>query len=161
VPARRALSPVHAPRLRLDRSLSADPLGCRALPVDATIDGEAVVSDSKGIADFELLHSRENDGAALLWAFDLLQLDGIDLRQRALEERKERLRCLLLPTEAGIHFTEDLAGDGVTIFAHACKLGLEGIVSKDRTRPYRSGPSKTWLKVKNPNAPGTLRFKDR
>jgi ATP-dependent DNA ligase len=47
------------------------------------------------------------------------------------------------------------------IFAHACKLGFEGIVSKHRTRPYRSGRSKTWLKIKNPKAPGVLRFEDR
>ena len=55
---------------------------------------------------------------------------------------------------------EHLEGDGEEIFTHACKLGLEGIVSKDRTRPYRSGPSKDWLKIKNPQAPGVLRFED-
>ena len=51
--------------------------------------------------------------------------------------------------------------DGAEIFAHACKLGFEGIVSKDRTRPYRSGPSNTWIKTKNLQAPGVLRFEDR
>jgi ATP-dependent DNA ligase len=50
---------------------------------------------------------------------------------------------------------------GVTIFEHACKLGFEGIVSKHREHPYRSGPSKSWLKVKNPNAPGVTRFKEK
>jgi bifunctional non-homologous end joining protein LigD len=52
------------------------------------------------------------------------------------------------------------AREGATIFAHACKLGLEGIVSKHREHFYRSGPSKAWLKTKNPSAPGVLRFKD-
>ena len=54
-----------------------------------------------------------------------------------------------------------LEGDGAAIFAHACKLGFEGIVSKQREYPYRSGPSKVWLKIKNPKAPGVLRFEDR
>jgi bifunctional non-homologous end joining protein LigD len=52
-------------------------------------------------------------------------------------------------------------GDGAAIFAHACKLGFEGIVSKHREHPYRSGPSKVWLKIKNPAAPGVTRFEDR
>jgi bifunctional non-homologous end joining protein LigD len=54
-----------------------------------------------------------------------------------------------------------LEGDGATVFAHACRFGCEGIVSKDRSRPYKSGPSKTWIKVKNPDAPGVRRFEDR
>jgi hypothetical protein len=62
---------------------------------------------------------------------------------------------------AGIQFSEHIEGDGAAIFAHACKLGCEGIVSKHRTHPYRSGPSKVWLKIKNPSAPGVLRFEDR
>jgi bifunctional non-homologous end joining protein LigD len=54
-----------------------------------------------------------------------------------------------------------MAGDGATVFEHACKLGFEGIVSKSREHPYRSGPSKAWLKVKNLAAPGVLRFEDK
>jgi hypothetical protein len=61
--------------------------------------------------------------------------------------------------DPAIRYSEHLDGDGATIFAHACKRGLEGIVSKRRKSPYRSGQSKTWLKVKNPQAPGVLRFK--
>jgi bifunctional non-homologous end joining protein LigD len=71
------------------------------------------------------------------------------------------LAKLIANAPAGLQFTEHLEGDGAVIFAHACKLGFEGIISKDRTRPYRSGRSETWLKIKNPNAPGTLRFQDR
>jgi ATP-dependent DNA ligase len=64
-------------------------------------------------------------------------------------------RCVAAP---GIRFNEHIEGDGATIFEHACKLGFEGIVSKHREHPYRSGPSKAWLKVENPAAPGVLRF---
>ncbi len=131
-------------------------LGC-----DATIDGEAVVSDDNGIADFERMHSRLHDDKAFLWAFDLLVLDGEDLRPRPLSERKGALRRLLRRARSGIQFAEHIEGDGGEVFAHACKLGFEGIVSKDRTRPYQSGPSKTWLKIKNPAAPGVTRFEDR
>jgi bifunctional non-homologous end joining protein LigD len=58
----------------------------------------------------------------------------------------------------GIRFVEYMEGDGAVIFEHGCKLGLEGIVSKRRDMPYRSGPSKFWLKIKNPSSPAMLRF---
>jgi bifunctional non-homologous end joining protein LigD len=61
----------------------------------------------------------------------------------------------------GLEFVDHLQGEGAIIFAHACNLGFEGIVSKRRDRPYRYGPSKTWIKVKNPKAPGVLRFEER
>ncbi len=64
-------------------------------------------------------------------------------------------------TDAGVQFNEHIDGDGATVFAHACKLGFEGIVSKHRGHPYRSGPSKSWIKVKNPTAPAVLRFEER
>jgi len=114
-----------------------------------------------GVADFERLHSREHDRQAFLWAFDLLELDGEDLRSSPLFERKGALRRLLRRAKIGIHFVDHLEGDGAKLFAHACELGLEGIVSKDRSRPYRSGRSKTWLKIKNPQAPGVRRFENR
>jgi bifunctional non-homologous end joining protein LigD len=82
------------------------------------------------------------------------------LRPRPLRERKTRFERLLASARAGIRYTEHLEGDGATIFAHACKLGAEGIVSKHREHPYRSGPSKAWLKIKNPAAPGVLRFRE-
>jgi bifunctional non-homologous end joining protein LigD len=113
------------------------------------------------VAVFEKLHSRSHDGEAFLHAFDLLELDGEDWRPRPLEERKARLEKLLAKAPAGIQYTEHLEGDGATVFAHACKLGAEGIVSKHREHPYRSGPSKAWLKIKNPAAPGVTRFEDR
>jgi bifunctional non-homologous end joining protein LigD len=70
------------------------------------------------------------------------------------------LRQLLRGSKAGFVLNDHLAEDGATVFAHACKLGAEGIVSKHRERPYRSGPSKVWLKIKNPVAPGVTRFQD-
>jgi bifunctional non-homologous end joining protein LigD len=82
------------------------------------------------------------------------------LAPRSLEERKARLQQLLGEPQAGIQYSEHLEGDGAAIFAHACKLGFEGIVSKHREHRYRSGPSKAWLKTKNPAAPGMLRFRE-
>jgi bifunctional non-homologous end joining protein LigD len=105
--------------------------------------------------------SRAYDEQVSLYAFNLLELDGADWRPRPLEERKAKLQRLLTMVPAGIQFNEHLEGDGAAIFAHACKLGCEGIVSKHREHPYRSGPSNVWLKIKNPSAPGVLRFQDR
>ena len=84
-----------------------------------------------------------------------------DHRPLLLEARKAALAKLLKKVTRGIHLVEHMTGDGATIFAQACKLGFEGIVSKHREHPYRSGPSKAWVKVKNPVAPGVVRFEDR
>jgi ATP-dependent DNA ligase len=124
----------------------------------AVIDGEAVCCDDAGVAVFEKLHGRACDDRAFLYAFDLLELGGEDWRPRPLEERKARLAKLIAKAPAGLAFNEHMDGDGAAVFAQACKLGLEGIVSKRRDHPYRSGPSKAWLKIKNPSAPGVTRF---
>jgi bifunctional non-homologous end joining protein LigD len=126
----------------------------------ATIDGEVVWCDGEGLAIFDNLHSRAYDGEAIFYAFDLLELDGVDHRPQLLELRKAALAKLLRNAAHGIHLVEHMEGDGGTVFEHACKLGFEGIVSKRRDHPYRSGPSKAWLKIKNPRAPATLRFID-
>lgn len=73
------------------------------------------------------------------------------------DERRAKLRNLLARPD-GIRFSEDLDGDGEIMFRHACMLGMEGIVCKRRDSPYRSGRSKTWLKVKNPRSPAILRL---
>jgi hypothetical protein len=78
------------------------------LPQDATIDGGVVVCDAMGVADFELLHSREHDRQAFLYAFDLLELDSLDLRPFPLERGKDQLRKLLLGCMTGIKFNEHL-----------------------------------------------------
>jgi hypothetical protein len=71
--------------------------------------------------------------------------------------RKATLRSLLIKTGPGLRWNEHFEGDGETIFRHACKLGLEGIVSKRLGSPYRSGRSPDWLKMKNPEAPAVKR----
>jgi bifunctional non-homologous end joining protein LigD len=67
---------------------------------------------------------------------------------------------MLRKSREGIVFNEHLDGDGAAVFKHACKLGLEGIVSKRREMRYRSGRSKAWLKIKNPKSPAMLRVED-
>jgi bifunctional non-homologous end joining protein LigD len=116
-----------------------------------SIDGEAVVCGDDGVSDFDRLHSQGWDDAVFLYAFDVLEIDGDDLRQEPLERRKARLQKVLARAGAGIQFNEHAADlDGASVFEAACKLGLEGIVSKRRDFPYRSGRSKGWIKVKNP-----------
>ena len=85
-----------------------------------------------------------------LYAFDLIELNGEDLRRDPLQVRKATLASIVAKARPGIRFNEHLEGDGPTAFAHACKLGLEGIVSKRKDSPYRSGRSPDWLKCKNP-----------
>jgi bifunctional non-homologous end joining protein LigD len=83
---------------------------------------------------FDLVrHQRAND-SVFLYAFDLIELNGDDMRRDPLEVRKATLRSMLAKVGLGLRFNEYIEGDGPTIFAHACKMGLEGIVSKRRTR---------------------------
>ena len=126
----------------------------------ATIDGEAVYCGPDGLADFEKMHSQAYNDHVFLYAFDLLELNGVDYRPEPLEKRKLRLKRLLARSE-GMRFVEHLEGDGPMIFEHGCKLGLEGIVSKRRDLPYRSGRSKCWLKIKNPAVASSLDAIDR
>jgi bifunctional non-homologous end joining protein LigD len=124
------------------------------------LDGEAVVCGEDGVSDFDKLHSQGWDGAVFLYAFDLLELNGDDLRQQPMERRKGRLEKLLARVRFGIQLVEHVELDGATVVQHACKLGLEGIVSKRRDMPYRSGRAKCWIKVKNPSSPAMLRVQD-
>jgi len=125
----------------------------------AILDAEVVWLDPDGVADFEALHSRVNDARATALAFDLLMADGDDLRRRTYVERKAALRKLLRG-DRGIQYVEHAEGHGDRMFAAVCDLGLEGIVSKKLDAPYRSGPSKAWIKVKNPKAPAATRAAD-
>ena len=121
------------------------------------IDGEAVICDDNGVSSFDHIRYRRNDGDVFLYAFDLIELNGDDLRRNPLDVRKATLRSVLTRVGHGIQWNEHIEGDGATIFRHACKLGLEGIVSKRKDSPYRSGRSPDWLKMKNPNAPAVKR----
>jgi bifunctional non-homologous end joining protein LigD len=126
-----------------------------------TLDGEGVVCDPDGVTDFDLLRAalgRKGSRRAILFAFDVLELDGRDLRASPWDERRKALTKLLRKAGDGIRLSEHLATtDGNTLFQHACAMELEGIVAKRRDRPYRSGRTPDWVKVKNPNAPAAIR----
>jgi bifunctional non-homologous end joining protein LigD len=121
------------------------------------IDGEAIVVDRRGLSAFDLLRSWRHDHAAVLCAFDLIELDGRDLRSTPIEQRKRALADLLHRARDSIVLTVHYDTDGETVFKHACALGCEGIVSKRRGSPYRSGRFEHWLKIKNPAAPAMKR----
>ena len=121
------------------------------------IDGEAVACGDDGIADFERIRYRRQDDSVFLYAFDLIELDGNDLRREPLTVRKATLTSLLVKASSGLRLNEHLTEDGPTVFLHACKMGLEGIVSKRKDSHYSSGRSAHWLKSKNPNAPAVKR----
>jgi ATP-dependent DNA ligase len=93
-------------------------------------------------------------------AFDILMHNGDDVRKKTFAERKAILAKVLQRTRRGIQYVEHTEGDGVEMFKAICKLGLEGIVSKKLNAPYKSGPSKVWLKIKNPKAPAATRIID-
>jgi hypothetical protein len=121
-----------------------------------------VVEGDGGIADYALLHSRQHDARCYLIGFDLLHLGSKDLRPLPLAMRKDLLAKLLVGSMGGIVYSEHLEGGGADVFAAACRMGLEGVVSKHRDRPYTSGPCKHGVKVKNnPTSPAVLRFRNR
>jgi bifunctional non-homologous end joining protein LigD len=94
---------------------------------------------------------------AILCAFDLLEVNGEDIRPVLIEDRKRRLTGLLRLPHDGIALNEHFSGDGAVIYKHAGALGCEGIVSKRLGSPYRAGRSAHWLKIKNPEAAAVKR----
>jgi bifunctional non-homologous end joining protein LigD len=147
--------------------LYSRPITCRfPLMVDALsrlrsrsciIDGEAVCCDEDGMPNFDRIRYRRYDAIVFLYAFDLIELSGDDLRREPLEVRKATLKSVLAKVGPGLRLNEHIEADGPTVFAHACKMGLEGIVSKHKASTYRSGRSPDWLKCKNPAAPAVKR----
>src|SRR3954470_574284 len=133
------------------RQFRAVAAALKHLKHDAIIDGEAVVIGAKGIADYQALR-RElgNQGASRLayHAFDLLYLDGYDLRGAPYVERKRLLKSILDGMPATISYVDYLEADGDIVFEHACKLGAEGIVAKRKDSPYRTGRQDVWFKLK-------------
>jgi bifunctional non-homologous end joining protein LigD len=123
-----------------------------SLPVnDAIIDGEVVVMDAKGRSRFGDLQADiagDRFDRMQFFAFDLLYLDGFDLRGAALLDRKRVLSGILEGIKAPIQYSEHFETDGRGLFAQACGLGLEGIISKSKTAAYRSGRYESWLKIK-------------
>ncbi|AXV15217.1 ATP-dependent DNA ligase [Neorhizobium sp. SOG26] len=130
----------------------------KALNRTMILDGEAVILDERGRSDFGLLQrslgaSGRNGGKlpsrdSILYAFDLLYLDGHDLRKLDYEDRRELLEEVLDGQEGAIRLSEEFDADPETLLQHACQLGLEGIIAKHRKRPYRSGRQGDWLKIK-------------
>lgn len=128
------------------------------LPIDtAILDGEAVLEDETGVSNFSALQDALSEGRAadraVFYAFDLLYLNGSDLRGLPLAERKAALAALVSPGDGSeaLRFSEHIEADGEAVVRHACGLGLEGVISKRRDRPYRSGRVEDWLKVKCAN----------
>jgi DNA ligase D-like protein (predicted ligase) len=118
----------------------------------AIIDGEAIVQDEQGRSDYHAfaaaMHARPED--IVLMGFDLLHLDGEDLRKQPLIERRARLQEMLgcHDPSCRFQFSEHVSVDGANFFEAVDAMGLEGIVSKKANSRYRSGRSKTWLKIK-------------
>jgi ATP-dependent DNA ligase len=112
------------------------------------IDGEAVILGVDGIPDFNALHSRWHDEDVQLYAFDILALDGEDLRSLPLSMRKTNLAQLLRGRPDGIFVAPFEQGEiGPDLFRAACNMGVEGMVSKRADRPYCVGRSKDWVKI--------------
>ncbi|MBR0724134.1 RNA ligase family protein [Bradyrhizobium manausense] len=125
------------------------------------IDGEAVVLGVDGVSDFNALHSRKHNDEVQLYAFDVLALGGEDLRQLPLSMRKTNLARLLRGRPDGMFIAPFEPGAiGPDLFGAAVNMGLEGIVSKRRDRPYQAGRSKEWIKVKNRTHPAMTRVMD-
>jgi bifunctional non-homologous end joining protein LigD len=114
------------------------------------IDGEAVACNERGIAAFDLIRYRRNDGCVFVYAFDVIELNGDDLRREPLVVRKATLTSVLAKARAGIRFNEHLEFDGEAVFN-------QGIVSKRKDSTYRSGRSPDWLKMKNPGCEAVRR----
>jgi bifunctional non-homologous end joining protein LigD len=119
----------------------------------ALLDGELVVEDEAGLSSFASLQADLKSGRTdrmVFYAFDLLYLDGYDLTKLPLIERKTFLATLLEDAPAGgiLRYSSHLEGDGETMIRHACRLGLEGIISKHRDRPYLAGRGMHWQKTK-------------
>lgn len=125
-----------------------------ALPCEtALIDGEVVVLGATGISSFSHLQEALSEGRTagmVYFAFDLLHLDGEDLRDDPLLARKERLAALLQggEREGPLRYSEHFAEPGQTMLSHACRMGLEGVISKRADAPYRSGRGRDWIKSK-------------
>ena len=122
----------------------------------ALLDGELVVENENGVSSFSLLQTdlkERRDDRFVYWVFDLLHLDGRDFTAEPLTARKAALRRLLRdqPRDGAIRYAEDFAERGSVIFEHARDLGLEGVVSKLRVAPYRSGRSENFIKSKTHN----------
>jgi bifunctional non-homologous end joining protein LigD len=118
------------------------------------LDGEAVVLDDQGRSDFGMLQralgkrpSLQDPCEILFFAFDLLYVDGWDLRRLPLRERRWLLEPIIAGREGAIRLSEEVEADGEEFFRVACDHGLEGIIAKRLDKPYRSGRTDWWQKI--------------
>jgi bifunctional non-homologous end joining protein LigD len=127
--------------------------GLENLHRSAVIDGEVVCQREDVSSDFHALKGPEGCARAVLWAFDLLMLDGEDVRSLPLQVRRERLAKLITDSKPeGVALSEHPDGNGQALFDAACRLGPEGIVAKREGSRYASGRTRHWFKIKNPNS---------
>jgi bifunctional non-homologous end joining protein LigD len=124
---------------------------------DVLLDGEIVSIDAEGLSDFSALQDDLKTGRTdrlVYYVFDLLHLDGTDLTGAALADRRKMLAGLMatLPKDGVIRTSESFDAEGPVMLKHACRMRLEGIVSKRRAAPYRSGRGGDWLKIKCANS---------
>jgi bifunctional non-homologous end joining protein LigD len=115
---------------------------------DAIIDGELIAVDENGHSSFASLQNADEKTDLLYYAFDLLRLNGHALASKALTERKKRLKAALSGSPPRMRFSDHIEGNGARVIEHACAMKLEGIISKKRHSPYRSGRGRTWIKSK-------------
>ena len=108
--------------------------------------------DDHGVPSFDRIRYRRHDDVVFLYAFDLIELNGDDLRREPFETRKATLASVLAKAASGLRLNEHIEADGPTVFAHACKMGLEGIVSKRKASRYRSGRSGTGSRARTRRA---------
>jgi bifunctional non-homologous end joining protein LigD len=122
------------------------------LPVGTVIvDGELVVETDSGASDFSALQADLSEGRSdrfLFYVFDLLYLDGFDLRSLPLIERKRLLEQLVSANDGIVRYSNHFDENGALVLRHACRLSLEGVISKLRNAPYRTGRAKSWIKSK-------------
>jgi bifunctional non-homologous end joining protein LigD len=117
----------------------------------ALIDGELVVENEAAASDFAALQAALSEGKTdrfVFYAFDLIYANGYDLREVALGERKAALRAIVPRGDGSLRFSDDFDTEGEIVLANACRLSLEGIVSKRIDSPYRSGRGRDWIKSK-------------
>jgi len=134
----------------------------QGLPVrSVALDGEGVICGSDGKSEFDRMRacfSRQGAPDAFLYAFDVLEIDGRDMRNDSWARRRDVLVRLLADADPGIRVNDHIENvDGTVVFRQACVMGLEGIVAKRRDSRYRSGRCREWIKIKNPAHPAIER----
>ena len=112
-------------------------------------------SEGSGLAVFDLIRDHRHNSRAVLCGFDLLEVNGEDIRREPIEDRKRRLAGLLRLPHEGVALNKHFRGDGAIIYKHACALASKRLGSR-----YRAGRSAHWLKIKNPAAPAVRRLEE-